>query len=231
MDANLWDGNLSAHDEDGALMNIARAHRRKLESKNKCNCCRGRDQRHRAVPLNHDMSIVVVLSLTVAIAIMGGACADEIVESRQPQPQRDVIAPIWGEDVELPKEEGELMPGVVAYPDFSAAAVRHRAVHVDGQLQLAQRKIFRGRTLMMMSVPMKTSGLGDGLVALLVLYIFLLLSVMCFIPSICTSAHYFVETLPLSLSLSLFSPPLSPCLCTCTLLSRVSPPAGLVCLH
>jgi hypothetical protein len=185
------------------------------------------------VQFNHDMSIVVVLSLTVGIAIMGGACADEIVESWQPQPQRDVIAPIWGEDVpKLPKKEGEFMPGVVAYPDFSAA----------GQLQLAQRKIFRGRTLMMMSVPMKTSGLGDGLVALLVLYIFLLLSVICFIPnfflplsvicfipSICTSAHFFVETL--SLSLSLFSPPLSPYLCTCTLLSRVPPPAGLVCLH
>ena len=112
------------------------------------------------------------------------------------------------------------MPGVAVQP-FS--------IHVDGQLQLAQRKIFRGRTLMMMSVPMKTSGLGDGLVALLVLYIFLLLSVICFIPSICTSAHYFVETL--SLSLSLFSPPLSPSLGTCTLLSRVFPPAGLVSLH
>ena len=221
MDENLWDENLSAHNEGGALMYIERSHRRKFESKNKCNCCRGRDQRHRAVPLNYDMSIVVVLSLTVGIAIMGSAFADEIVERWQPQPQRDVIVPIWGEKIpKLPKKEGELMPGVAVQP-FS--------IHVDGQLQLAQRKIFRGRTLMMMSVPMKTSGLGDGLVALLVLYIFLLLSVICFIPSICTSAHYFVETL--SLSLSLFSPPLSPHLCTCTRLSRVSPPGGLVSLN
>ena len=56
---------------------------------------------------------------------------------------------------------------------------RAEALQFAGKLAAAAPGSARGRALLMISTPMMVGGLGDGVVALLVLYI--LLSLSCFI--------------------------------------------------
>ena len=64
---------------------------------------------------------------------------------------------------------------------MASLGTRGQMEDMNEQLQVAKRQSSRGRALMMISTPMLTGGLGDGLVSLIALYILLFLSVMFFL--------------------------------------------------
>ena len=142
-----------------------------------------------------DVPCAVVLSVVAATVLLGGARAQDggSISLRDAGNMMEAVSGAHsasrgasGDDVPHYHHMGKSAPAPAPAP--APAGALEGSEDVDGQLHLARRESFRGRTLMMMAAPMMVGGLGDGLVALLVLYIILFISVILVI-CMCTHVH------------------------------------------